>query len=141
MNKTIVLTYAFICSSYIISLPNAHSTSIYPSGGFVSSKKAQDKIQGGFLGPNMKITTVIDALETSFFDLEVPVAISGHINEALGDSLYLFSDKTGAIVVKISPDIWKGLFITPETYITIEGEIDNDFDGKTIDISSITKMK
>ncbi len=98
----------------------------------------QPNMNGGFVGPTNAVTTVKDALQVNFFNYNDPLAeLTGHIVKSMGGNKYLFRDPTGRIVVEINRRIWRGLTITPETKITIYGEVDEDFSANIIDVKRI----
>lgn len=68
---------------------------------------------------------------------DTPVTLKGRIIERLGDERYTFKDATGTIVVDIDDEDWKGLEVTPEMDIIIEGEVDKKRSRIEVDADSI----
>lgn len=93
--------------------------------------------KGGFTGPSMGITTVKEVLNAGMFSDGEPVLLMGNIKASLGGDIYLFSDKTGSIHVEIDQDKWRGLQVTPQTRVTISGDIDKEFNAIKIDVDYI----
>ncbi len=95
----------------------------------------------GFVGPNAGSQTVQSIKKTgflSFFNDDKPVVLTGHIIRALGDERYTFHDETGEITLDIDHKIWFDLpAITPQTRITVYGEVDNDFWSSQVEVDRI----
>ena len=91
--------------------------------------------QGGFQGPDRtEAVSVAQALELSD---DAQVRLSGVITESLGDEKYRFQDDSGNLVVEIDDDEWRGLEATPETRVTLWGEIDKDWNQVELDVERI----
>lgn len=123
MNKYIVsLLFAGFCSAAL-----ANSTN-YPS-------------TRGFIGPNTGQQTVESVKNGGFFSFftdDRPVVLTGHIIGAVGGELYTFRDETGEITLDIDHEVWYGIPpITPQTRITVYGEVDNDFLSTHIEVDGI----
>ncbi len=97
--------------------------------------------QGGFTGPSVVIgiSTIKEAINAGMFSDDTPVTLTGHITHSLGGELYQFKDNTGEIAIKIDHDKWFGLQVTPETKITIQGEIDKELNSIEIDVDRVQK--
>ncbi|ARD20531.1 MULTISPECIES: YgiW/YdeI family stress tolerance OB fold protein [Shewanella] len=91
--------------------------------------------QGGFKGPSsapqLTVLQVQDAQD------ETLVSITGHIVSTQGDENYLFKDETGEIQVEIDNHLFQGQTVTPETIITIVGEVDKEWKQISIDADSL----
>lgn len=91
--------------------------------------------QGGFKGPSsapkLTVLQVQDAQD------ETLVSITGHIVSTQGDENYLFKDETGEIQVEIDNHLFQGQAVTPETLITIIGEVDKEWKQISIDADSL----
>jgi uncharacterized protein (TIGR00156 family) len=88
---------------------------------------AQDSTiqQGGFTGPSTeRMVTVAQALEAQD---DTMVSITGKIVSSNGGEDYWFEDKTGRILVEIDAKLFGSQKVTPETSVTIIGEIDKDW--------------
>ena len=102
----------------------------------VSATNAQ--MGGGFEGPSAEknATTVAEALKLSD---EAYVTLTGKIVNSLGDEKYTFRDETGDVVVEIDDEDWRGIKVTPENTITINGEVDKEmFEPTKIDVDSFS---
>jgi uncharacterized protein (TIGR00156 family) len=57
-----------------------------------------------------------------------PVIVKGAIVQAIGGDLYLFSDSSGEILIRIGPREWYALgsTISPSDQIEISGELHRD---------------
>jgi len=63
-------------------------------------------------------------------DKGTEASLTGFVEEKLMAEMYLFSDDTGKINLKIPNDVWKDRELEPEKEVKIHGEIDVDDDGK-----------
>lgn len=95
--------------------------------------------RGGFQGPGLSVMTVAEALKAAD---DTPVKLEGKIEKSLGDEKYLFKDNTGSITVEIDDDDWRGVTVTPNDTIVVEGEVDtNVFKDAEIDVNKVTVKK
>lgn len=122
-----------IASAFVLTAALSGSVSAAGFNGPVSGQNA-----GGFQGPGLQPSTVKQAL--SFGD-DTPVVLIGKIERSLGDEKYLFTDKTGSVTVEIDNDDWRGVTVTPNDTIVIEGEVDKDFFKTEIDVDTVTLKK
>jgi len=78
-----------------------------------------------FQGPSTTkdVTTVAEAKKA--LD-DTKVVLTGNIIKKIKDEYYTFKDKTGEIIVEIDDDNIRGITITPETDVTIYGEVDKE---------------
>ncbi|HGS4572452.1 TPA: NirD/YgiW/YdeI family stress tolerance protein [Vibrio cholerae] len=90
-----------------------------------------------FTGPSEGINTVSGVLNAGIMSDDTPVTLTGFITSSLGGDLYRFADSTGDIIVEIESDKWFGVNVTPETKVTIWGEIEKEFRSTRIDVSMI----
>ncbi|HIF9193210.1 TPA: YgiW/YdeI family stress tolerance OB fold protein [Photobacterium damselae] len=104
--------------------------------GFVSSKAIQTQ-QQGFNGPTYGLNTVKTVLDAGMFSDDTPVTLIGNITRSLGGEYYTFTDGTGSITIEIDHDKWFGTQVTPETKITIQGEIDKELNHTSIDVDYV----
>lgn len=95
---------------------------------------ADKSLGGGFKGPGPAVKTVQEVMQLKD---DTPVTLKGRIIERLGDERYTFKDATGTIVVDIDDEDWKGLEVTPEMDIIIEGEVDKKRSRIEVDADSI----
>lgn len=96
---------------------------------------------GGFSGPHSEMTmpsTVRGILNSKarFYDDEY-VTLSGHITKALGGEMYMFSDGTGEIMVEIDHDDWYGMRADPSTPVTINAEIEQEYNSVMLEVQRI----
>lgn len=112
-----------------------------------SHDKHQNDNQGGFSGPQRVLASV---REIRAKDLAPPragraVELTGVITESLGSWLYTFKDDTGSIPVDIRRGDWGGLNVTPETRVTLVGEVrarnHRDAPGLHIDVHSLRQAR
>ena len=96
--------------------------------------------QQGFSGPSVGLKTVKAVLDAGMFSDDTPVTLTGHITNSLGDEHYQFTDSTGSITVDIDHDKWFGAQVTPQTKITIQGEIDKELNSTSIDVNHVRIM-
>ena len=93
---------------------------------------------GGFKGPGLQPSTVAEALGYSD---DTPVVLVGKIERSLGDEKYLFKDSSGTVTVDIDNDDWRGITVTPNDTVVIEGEVDKDFFKTQIDVDTVRLKK
>lgn len=107
------------------------------NGGFSGpANNGNTQQQGGFNGPNVANSTV--AQSKTLRD-DSWVILEGNIVRKVGDELYEFRDSTGTINVDIDDKEWRGLTVTPQDKVRIEGEVDKDWNSVEIDVKRITK--
>lgn len=131
-----VLAAGFNGSVTVAKNTNNGSVAVATGSGFNGSVSPQTA--GGFKGPGLQPSTVKQAL--SFSD-DTPVVLIGKIERSLGDEKYLFTDKSGSVTVEIDNDDWRGITVTPNDTIIIEGEVDKDFFKTEIDVERVTLKK
>jgi uncharacterized protein (TIGR00156 family) len=75
----------------------------------------------GFTGPVRTVTIE----QAKAFEHRTPVVVAGTIVQAIGGDLYIFSDSTGEITLRIGPREWHALGsnISPSDKIEINGEL------------------
>lgn len=117
------------------------STSVFattpPTSSTVQPINAVATQQQGFSGPSAGLKTVKAVLDAGMFSDDTPVTLTGHITNSLGDEHYQFTDGTGSITIDIDHDKWFGAQVTPQTKITIQGEIDQEFNHTAIDVNHV----
>ena len=70
-----------------------------------------------------------------------PLFWSDRLKE-LGDEKYLFKDASGTVTVEIDNEDWRGLNVTPQDTVILNGEIDKEmFKDTKIDVDSIALKK
>ena len=105
-------------------------------GGFSGPSTTKSQT-GGFVGPDVSVTTVEAA--KSMRD-DTWVTLRGNIVERISDDLYLFKDNTGTINVDIDHKRWNGVTVTPQDKVEIRGEVDKDWNSVEIDVKQISKF-
>lgn len=122
--------FALFALPAVLLSTSALATTAPKAEGFTGAVATQ-----GFNGPFQGIKTVAEALNGSD---DTPVALTGHITKSFGGEMYQFVDSTGTISIEIDHKKWRGLSVTPETKITIYGEIEKDFAASPeIDVNSV----
>lgn len=95
--------------------------------------------RGGFQGPGLSVMTVAEALKAAD---DTPVKLEGKIEKSLGDEKYLLKDASGTVTIEIDDDDWRGVTVTPNDTVEIEGEVDkNMFRSTEIDVDRISVKK
>lgn len=90
---------------------------------------------GGFKGPDRtEQVTVAQALELGD---DSQVRLTGQITESLGDEKYRFQDDSGTMTVEIDNAEWRGIEATPDTRLTLWGELDKDWNETELDVERI----
>ncbi len=124
MNKTMII------STFALTLALATGSIAAGLNGQVNT--------GGFKGPGIEASTVKQALTLSD---DTPVVLVGQIERAVGNEKYIFKDETGSVTVDIDAEDWRGLTVTPQDTLVIEGEIDKDFFKTEIDVDTVSLKK
>ena len=93
---------------------------------------------GGFKGPGLEPSTVAQALTYSD---DTPVVLVGQIERGLGDEKNVIKDASGTVTVDIDNDDWRGVTVTPQDTVIIQGEVDKDFFKTEIDVDMINLKK
>nr|WP_318384369.1 YgiW/YdeI family stress tolerance OB fold protein [uncultured Enterobacter sp.] len=104
------------------------------SGGFSEPATQQS---GGFTGPNGSSSTVENA--KTLRD-DTWVTLRGNLVERISDDLYRFKDASGTINVEIDDKRWKGVTITPQDVVELQGEVDKDWNSVEIDVKQVNKV-
>ena len=90
-----------------------------------------------FIGPSA--TTINNVQEAIKASDDTPIMLTGYITQSLGNEDYLFKDATGEIKAEIDHESWQGQDVSPRDTVVIYGEVDNDWNEKTIDVDRIVK--
>lgn len=125
----------------IVTLMSAPVFAANTQGGFSGPTSTQPSAQttnqgGGFVGAN-NVTTVEQA--KSMKD-NAWVTLRGNIIERVSDDLYTFKDSTGTINVDIDHKRWRGITVSPQDVVELQGEVDKDWGSVEIDVKQITKI-
>ncbi len=126
-------TFLFLLLAALLS---TSALAAMPTQGFTPSMAVQTQ-QQGFNGPTYGLNTVKAVLDAGMFSDDTPVTLKGNIIRSLGGEYYTFTDGTGSITIEIDHDKWFGIQVTPETKITISGEIDKEFNHTAIDVDYV----
>ena len=59
------------------------------------------------------------------------------ITESLGNEMYTFKDNTGEIKIEIDNDDWYGINVDQNVTVVINGEIEKEFYGTSIEVDRI----
>lgn len=68
------------------------------------------------------------------------VLLEGNISKQVNDNEYLFVDNTGSIKVEIHHGLWRGLMITPQDKVRLEGFLDKQWEVPEIKVRSLHKI-
>ena len=105
----------------IMLMPNAYATGM---GGFYDAN---------YVGVTVK--------EVKNMPDEAYVSLKGNIVKRLTVDEYLFSDKTGSIIVEIDDEEWAGQMVKPNDMIEVTGEIDKNYRNTKVDVESLRILK
>ena len=64
------------------------------------------------------------------------VQVQGRIVKRLSDEEYELQDATGTIVVEIDDVLWQGLQVTDQDQVSIQAEVDQDWNGTELEAKS-----
>lgn len=105
----------------------------------MSGAASAQMVSGGFQGPGLAPMSVANALKLND---DTAVVLVGQIERSLGDEKYLFKDASGTVTVEIDNEDWRGLNVTPQDTVILNGEIDKEmFKDTKIDVDSIALKK
>ncbi len=101
---------------------------------------AKDNNKGFIFVPeNIVIESVADVKNKSD---ETLVVMQGQIAKALGDEKYMFTDKTGEIIIEIDDEDFNGVTVTAGEMVEISGEVDKEMmKPAKVEVKSIKKIK
>lgn len=123
-------------SILLVTLLAAMTSTVTFANNQVINQVAQPQ-QQGFSGPTHGINTVKGVVDAGMFSDDTPVTLTGYLTSSLGGEHYTFTDGSGTMTVEIDHDKWFGLQVTPQTKITIQGEIDKEFNHIKIDVDHV----
>ena len=69
------------------------------------------------------------------------VVLQGKIQRQVDSDEYIFADSTGNIKIEIDDHVWKGLDVTPNDTIRIQGKLDKETFDSSIDVYSVEKVQ
>ncbi|RKF18700.1 NirD/YgiW/YdeI family stress tolerance protein [Alginatibacterium sediminis] len=122
--------------SSILVLTTLTSAGAFAAAGFSSGQTAQST-QSSSVGFNGNLATPDTVKAASQARDDSYVTLTGNIIDQVGHELYTFSDGTGQIVVEIENEDWYGINVTPETKLTIQGEVDQGWTTVKVDVDRI----
>lgn len=95
--------------------------------------------KGGFISNTPKFT-VAQAKKAKD---DTRVVLQGKIIREVEHEKYEFADDTGVILIDIDDKIWRGLSVSSDDLIEIEGYIDDDdvFEPIEVEVKRINKLK
>ncbi len=65
------------------------------------------------------------------------VVLTGNIITHLRSDYFTFQDQTGTVRVEVSPELWAGRRVTPETRVRILGEVDRGRAGRYVWVKTL----
>lgn len=68
-----------------------------------------------------------------------PVTMRGRITQNMGDSIYVFEDSSGNIMMEIDEEDWNGNTVRVNDIVTVYGTVDKGDNYIEIDVNSIEK--
>lgn len=89
------------------------------------------------IGPQHGYTPVSIAAAKDARD-DALVQVQGRIVKRLSGEEYELQDATGTIVVEIDDELWQGLNVTDQDQVSINAEVDQDWNGTELDAQSLT---
>lgn len=110
---------------------------VWGAESFGSTNSSQTQ-KGGFISNTPKFT-VAQARKARD---DTRVILQGKITREIKHEKYEFADSTGTIFIEIDDKIWRGLSVTSDDLVEIEGYVDDDaFEPIEIDVKKIKKIK
>ena len=107
---------------------------------------------GAIAGPGMKINnmnnnntmnnnqpTYWSVMEVMSLPDNAPVAMRGRITQNMGDSVYIFEDSSGTIMMEIDEEDWNGNTVRVNYIVTVYGNVDKGYNYLEIDVNSVEK--
>ena len=71
-----------------------------------------------------------------------PVTLEGNFVRQIDNDEFIFRDSTGEIKVDVDDHAWKGIDVTPNERVRIQGSVDKDFGEPTsIEVHQIQKIQ
>ncbi|MBO7644723.1 MAG: NirD/YgiW/YdeI family stress tolerance protein [Alphaproteobacteria bacterium] len=107
---------------------------------------------GAIAGPGMKNNnmnnnntmnnnqpTYWSVMEVMSLPDNAPVAMRGRITQNMGDSVYIFEDSSGTIMMEIDEEDWNGNTVRVNDIVTVYGNVDKGDNYLEIDVNSVEK--
>lgn len=71
-----------------------------------------------------------------------PVTLEGNFVRQIDDDEFIFRDSTGEIKVDVDDHAWKGVNVTPNDRVRIQGSVDKEFaEPTTIEVHQVEKIQ
>uniref|UniRef100_UPI00262E20EE YgiW/YdeI family stress tolerance OB fold protein n=1 Tax=uncultured Aggregatibacter sp. TaxID=470564 RepID=UPI00262E20EE len=71
-----------------------------------------------------------------------PVTLEGNFVRRIDNDEFIFRDSTGEIKVDVDDHAWKGVNVTPNDRVRIQGSVDKDFsEPTTIEVHQVEKIQ
>ncbi|ABN74154.1 hypothetical protein AP460_01356 [Actinobacillus pleuropneumoniae] len=98
-----------------------------------------ETVQNQTFGANTANTVTIAQAKSLHDDSRV--VLQGKIQRQVDGDEYIFADSTGNIKIEIDDHVWKGLDVTPNDTIRIQGKLDKETFDSSIDVYSVEKVQ
>lgn len=95
-----------------------------------------ETVQNQTFGANTANTVTIAQAKSLHDDSRV--VLQGKIQRQVDGDEYIFADSTGNIKIE---NVWKGLDVTPNDTIRIQGKLDKETFDSSIDVYSVEKVQ
>ncbi|CAH0991596.1 Protein YgiW [Sinobacterium norvegicum] len=93
-----------------------------------------------FEGPSDQVLISVKQIEQLSDDTDV--VLEGRLVKKLKNENYLFEDQSGSITVEIDDEDFKGMKVTPDNVVRIEGEVETSLTKPTtVEVDRITVIK
>lgn len=94
-----------------------------------------------FTGPKNGTDMTVTVEQAKSMNDEAYVTLTGNIVQKVGKEKYLFKDATGSVEVEIDDKDWKGVQVSPQDIVVIQGEVDKGWSSLEIEVDTITKVE
>lgn len=101
------------------------ATSLFAASLSIGLLAVSTTASAQYIGPTRVAPTTVNKVLNSPVDDQY-VLISGKITSQVSKDKYMFTDKTGSIVVEIDNDVFAGRQVGPDTQVEIWGKVDKD---------------
>jgi uncharacterized protein (TIGR00156 family) len=90
---------------------------------------------GGFSGPDGR--QIVTVAEVDGLADETEIRLVGFIVRKTGDEKYEFKDDSGALIVEIDDDEWRGIEVSPSNKVELTGEVDRERTRTEVEVDSV----
>lgn len=112
-------------------------TGLFAAGLSIGMLAVSSTASAQYIGPTRVAPTTVNKVLKSPVDDQY-VLLSGKITSQVSKDKYMFTDKTGSIVVEIDNEVFAGRQVGPDTQVEIYGKIDKDmFRDPEIDVKRL----